>query len=166
VRDVLGANLTAMQAPTGPHGIAPEEMQKILAAADQRAADAPSYAKANALRLRGLIYLMRYSGLRISDAVRIGPDDIGPDGTLPVLTKKSGTHVFCVLPDFVLAALEKTPLASARHYFWSGNGKHGTEIAAKDWSERLRVDVFEPAGIKGGHSHRFRHYSASRTITR
>ncbi len=114
-------------------------------------------AKANALRLRGLIYLMRYSGLRISDAVRIGPDDIGPDGTLPVLTKKSGTHVFCVLPDFVLAALEKKPLTSARHYFWSGNGKHGTETAVKDWSERLRVDVFEPAGIKGGHSHRFRH---------
>ena len=45
VRDVLAANLTAMQAPTGPHGIAPEEMQKILAAADQRAADAPSYCK-------------------------------------------------------------------------------------------------------------------------
>src|SRR6266436_4933302 len=41
VRDVLAANLTALQAPTGPHGIAPEEMQKILAAADQRAADAP-----------------------------------------------------------------------------------------------------------------------------
>ena len=68
-------------------------------------------AKLNALRLKSPIVLMRYSGMRIFDAVTLTTDRI--DGKrLFLYTQKTGVPVCTVLPDSVLKALEATPRAA------------------------------------------------------
>jgi site-specific recombinase XerD len=54
----------------------------------------------NALRVRGLVLLLRYSGLRIRDAVTLSRDRIHV-GKIFLFTAKTGTPVWCPLPPFV-----------------------------------------------------------------
>ena len=72
-------------------------------------------------QLRALVLLMRYSGLRIGDAVTIARDRIR-DGKLFLYTQKTGTPVWCPLPEGVTEALSAFDPASERHYFWGGQG--------------------------------------------
>ena len=113
-------------------------------------------AKMNALRLKTLVLLMRYSGMRISDAVTMTTDRL--DGKrLFLYTQKTGVPVYTVLPDSVLRALEATPRVTAKNYFWSGESKHAS--IAGLWEKRLKK-LFDLAGIPKGQgnavSHRFR----------
>src|SRR5262244_1211903 len=75
-----------------------QEVTRILAACDVY----PD--KLNAVRLRALVQLLRYSGLRIQDAVTLSRDRIAA-GKLFLYTAKTGTAVYCPLPPFVLTAL-------------------------------------------------------------
>jgi integrase/recombinase XerD len=79
-----------------------EEVASILAACDVY----PD--KLNAVRLRALILLLRYSGLRIRDAVTLSRERIS-DSRLFLYTAKTGTAVYCPLPLFVTSALEAIP---------------------------------------------------------
>ena len=113
-------------------------------------------AKMNALRLKTLVLLMRYSGMRISDAVTMTTDRL--DGNrLFLYTQKTGVPVHTVLPDSVLSALETTPRITAKNYFWSGESKR--ESIAGLWEKRLK-NLFDLAGVPKGQgnavSHRFR----------
>src|SRR5205807_484618 len=99
---------------------------------------------------------MRYSGMRISDAVTFSTDRL--DGKrLFLYTQKTGVPVYTVLPDSILKALEATPRVTDTRYFWSGNGKRQTAVC--DWQGKLK-HVFDLAGISKGMgnavSHRFR----------
>ena len=68
-------------------------------------------------------------------------------------TAKTGQHVYCPVPAFVVSELERIPRVSERYWFWTGQGT--VETARKKWSEAL-ADLFEEAKIKDGHAHRFR----------
>ncbi len=84
------------------------EMRRILTACDQF----PGKGR----QLRALVLLMRYSGLRIQDAVTLARDRIR-DGKLFLYTQKTGTPVWVPLPPVVLDA----PAAFAPesdHYFF------------------------------------------------
>lgn len=140
--------------PTMP--LTHEEMVRVLTACDGLQAEAPVVGKLNALRLKSLIVLMRYSGMRISDAVTLTTDRI--DGKrLFLYTQKTGVPVHTILPDSVLKALEATPRATDTLYFWSGESK--PESVAGLWEKRLKK-VFGLAGITKGQgnavSHRLR----------
>ena len=141
--------------PTLP--LSKEEMIKILTACDtlQLKAEKP-VGKLNAHRLKTLVLLMRYSGVRISDAATLSTDRL--DGKkLFLYTQKTGTPVYTVLPDSVLKALEATPRVTPKNYFWSGDGRH--ESIAGLWEKRLKK-LFDSAGVSKGQcnaiSHRFR----------
>ena len=67
--------------------------------------------------------------------------------------KKTGQHVYCPLPAFVVAELESAPRVSGHHWFWTGAGT--IETARKKWSAAL-ADLFDSAKVEGGHAHRFR----------
>jgi integrase len=113
-------------------------------------------AKMNALRLKTLVLLMRYSGMRISDAVTMTTDRL--DGKrLFLYTQKTGVPVYTVLPDAVLRELEATPRVTAKNYFWSGESKRAS--IAGLWEKRLKK-LFDLAGVPKGQgnavSHRFR----------
>jgi integrase/recombinase XerD len=129
-----------------------KEMVKILNAIAQRVEKVQPQGKLNARRLRALVLFLRYSGLRIGDAVSCPVDRVS-DGKLRIYTQKTGTHVHCPLPDFVVNELEATPRVSDRYWFWTGYGS--VKRAASKWQSLLR-EVCQKAGVVNGHAHRFR----------
>jgi integrase/recombinase XerD len=140
--------------PTMP--LTHEEMVKILTVCDGLQLTAPIEGRLNAHRLKTLVQLMRYTGMRVSDAVTLTTDRL--DGKrLFLYTQKTGVPVYTVLPDSILEALEATPRITDTRYFWSGNGKRETAVC--DWQGKIK-NVFDLAGISKGLgnavSHRFR----------
>lgn len=129
-----------------------EEMMRILAAVDKYKDEMPSHGIENSRRLRGLVLLLRYTGMRISDAVGLTTGRI-EGNRLFLYTQKTGTPVNTVLPDFVLKALDSTPKVTEKHFFWSGTGK--LESIVRSWQTRLRR-LFGLAKVSNGHAHRFR----------
>ena len=136
--------------PTMP--FASEEMLRILAAVDKYRAKFPSRGKENALRLRGLVLLLRFAGLRIGDAVSLSVDRLSGD-RLFLYTQKTGVPVNTVLPKFVVDALEAIPKVTDKYYFW--NGVDRLETVVGSWRRRL-AKLFELAEVRKGHAHRFR----------
>jgi site-specific recombinase XerD len=129
-----------------------EEMLRILATAAQYIAERAGQAKTRALRVRALALLLRYTGLRISDAVGCAVDRV-QNGKVFLYTQKTGQHVYVPLPPFVTRELAALPRVSERYFFWTEAGS--VETARKKWTEAL-ADLFRAAGVKGGHPHRFR----------
>jgi integrase len=96
---------------------------------------------------------MRYSGLRVSDAVTLTTDRL--DGKkLLLYMQKTGVPVYTVLPESVVQALEETPRVTETRYFWSGNGKRQTAVC--DYQEKIK-NIFKAAGIKKGLSNAVSH---------
>jgi site-specific recombinase XerD len=129
-----------------------DEMFRILTAAETRIAECQAAGRDNARRLKALIFLLRYSGLRIGDAVRCDTTRI-TEGLLRLYTQKTGTHVHLPLPEFVLNALDSCPRMSERFWFWTGNGKLSTSVGR--WQGWL-LSLAEDAKIQRLHAHRFR----------
>lgn len=129
-----------------------DEMVQILAALDAYKVKAANNAKLSAIRLRSLVLVMRYSGLRIGDAVSLSMDRLAGN-TLFLYTAKTGTPVRVTLPEFVADALRATPPMDGRYWFRTGESKLRTAVGK--WQRRL-LALFESAGVAGGHSHRFR----------
>lgn len=125
------------------------EIVKILAAFDEYADRAGI---ANAQRLKAFVLLLRYSGMRIGDAVRCAADRIVRN-KLFLYTQKTGVPVHCVLPDFVIREIEAAPRSSEGYFFWTGKSKLHNAIGK--WQRRLQ-NIFSLSGVEGGHAHRFR----------
>jgi integrase/recombinase XerD len=113
-------------------------------------------------RLRALTLLMRWSGLRIRDAITLERHRLHGDSLL-LYQAKTGTPVYVPLPPFVIAALQNVPPGpkpNPRYFFWSGNGDPKSAVA--DWQRSYRR-LFELANItrtddslKRCHPHIFR----------
>lgn len=151
--------------PTMP--LSDNEMKSILTACDSAVLTATQPAqKLNALRLKAIVLLMRYSGLRVSDAVTLETSRL--DGNkLFLRTEKTGQPVYTILPPLVVDALATTPRVTETRYFWSGQGSR--ECVTCDWQGKLK-DVFDAAGIEkqgtSAVSHRFRDTFAVKLLER
>jgi integrase len=113
-------------------------------------------------RLRTMTLLMRWSGLRIRDAVTLERDRLHGD-SLMLYQAKTGTPVYVPLPPHVVEALENVPSGpkpNPRYFFWSGNGQPKSVVA--DWQRSYRrlfklVNLTLPDGsLKRCHPHMFR----------
>ncbi len=129
-----------------------EEMLRILAAIDKYRSLFANRGAENALRMRGLVLLLRYSGVRISDAVSLTTEKL-QGNRLFLRCAKTGVPVNTILPDFVLAALALTPKVNEKHFFWDGTSNLETIVGS--WRRRM-VKLFELAEVEQGHPHRFR----------
>ena len=129
-----------------------EEMIRVLQSCDRYRDSYGRAGQANARRLRAFLLLLRYSGLRIGDAVSCSTDRLAGNKLL-LYTQKTGVLVYCPLPDFVVKTLEEIPRSSERHFFWTGESK--LQSATGDWQAKLKR-LFQLAGIPDGHAHRFR----------
>jgi integrase/recombinase XerD len=136
-----------------------EEFINILAAI-------PLYKnKRNAPRLLALVLLLRYSGLRLGDAVTLERSRIEPggqdgkDGRLFLRTAKTGTRVFVPLPKTVIDALDACP--GKQFPFWTGESKKKSVIG--NWQRALKK-LFKLAKVPNGHAHRFRHTFAAELL--
>ncbi|MHB8391812.1 MAG: tyrosine-type recombinase/integrase [Acidobacteriaceae bacterium] len=104
-------------------------------------------------RIRTLTLLMRWSGLRISDAVTLERSRL-VENKLLLYQAKTMTPVFVPLPDDVAESLRTIPPGpkpNPRYFFWSGNGH--PRSAVKDWQRSFRrlfkiVNITKPDGKK------------------
>lgn len=101
-------------------------------------------------RLRTFILLLRWSGLRIGDAISLTRARLSADDKILLYMAKTGQPVFVPIPPDVAAALRKQP--GEQYFFWSGAGS--VTSAVKNW-RYLIGRVLEKAGLKG-HPHMFR----------
>ena len=91
--------------------------------------------------------LMRWSGLRIRDAVTLERTRLINDNLL-LYQAKTGTPVYVPLPPQVAEALRTLPdgvKPNPRYFFWSGNGLPKSAVA--DWQRSFRR-VFKLAGLE------------------
>ncbi len=128
----------AKQVPTLP--FSEQEMERIIKAAEKDK------------RLEAFVYVMRYAGLRISDATLLKVSAL-KSKRLFLHTAKTGEPVYCPLPHYVVTALENIPHKNPDYFFWSGYSK--TQAATSLWRKRL-AKLFEEAKVTNAHSHRFR----------
>jgi integrase/recombinase XerD len=129
--------------PTLPYSH--EELKCVLKAAEKY----PN--QSNAVRLRALTLLLRYSGLRITDAVCLERKRI-KDGVLTLRTAKTGTTIRVPLPPAVTEALSAIDSGN-EYFFWSGSG---TKKAAVGDYQRAYKKLYKLAKVDGGHAHRWR----------
>ena len=103
-------------------------------------------------RERGLLLLMRYSGLAIGDASTLRREDI--QGTELVLRRaKTGELVTVDLPGPVMRTIKPLRAKDPRFFWWSGRGEPLS--AAKYWRKRLGR-VARKAGVQAFKPHRLR----------
>jgi integrase/recombinase XerD len=141
----------------------PDEFERIIAATYIRRGNrGGGDVKANQTRLRTMTLLMRWSGLRIRDAVTLERHRLNGDSLL-LYQAKTGTPVYVPLPPHVVEALENIPPGpkpNPRYSFWSGNGDPKSAVA--DWQRSYRR-LFKSADIRTAdgerkrcHPHMFR----------
>ena len=106
--------------------------------------------------LRASILVLLHSGLRISDAVQLGPGSIDGD-LLKLRTAKTGTDVQIPLPGQV-EALQSLSVCEGR-WFWN---PARTKLEKRIDNLRLSMNrqVYKPAKIDKGGFHRFRDTAA------
>jgi len=127
-------------------------MIRIVGTATKNVETARADHRNKARRVRAFVLLLRYTGLRISDAVGCSVERL-KDGKIWLYTQKTGQHVYCPLPEFVAKELENVPRLIEQRWFWAGEGT--IETSRKKWSESLST-LFKDANVKDGHAHRFR----------
>jgi site-specific recombinase XerD len=108
-------------------------------------------------QLRAFILLLRYSGLRIQDAINFTMERIS-DGSMMVRTQKTGQVVWLPLPEVVLEALK----GLGERPFWNGAGTIKTYMG--NW-ERTLERLFKRASVKGS-AHKFRHTFSINLLSR
>ena len=112
-------------------------------------------------KLRGLVLLMRWSGLSIIDASGLTRDSIQfADGEYRIVTarRKTGTAINNLLPVNVGRELVAVKSGNPKYLFWAG-GVESPRSAAGRFSKLLQR-VWLKAGIKDGHAHRLRDTAA------
>lgn len=131
--------------PTLP--LSDDEIEKIMWACEIY----PDRPKGRRAQVKAFVLLLRYSGLRIGDAISLTSDKLN-SGKLMLYTGKTGTPVYVPLPEDVVECLQRIVDASGR-FFWSGNGILKSAVA--DWQRSL-ARLFKLAGVNA-HAHQFRH---------
>jgi integrase/recombinase XerD len=135
------------QSPTLPFD--EQDVKRALEAAD-KLAEWGSFGP----KLRAMVLLLRYSGLRIQDAACLERARLTGD-KLFLYTQKTGTPVYCPLPPGVTRALGAVVNERAEYFFWDGKSERETTV--KSWN-RVFQKLFSTTDppIVGGHAHRFR----------
>lgn len=99
-------------------------------------------------RIRTLVQLLRWSGLRIRDAVTLERVRLQSNDDLLLYQAKTGVPVYVPLPHEVAEDLRNVPdgpKPNPRYFFWSGNGDAKSVVA--DWQRAFRR-LFEVAGLE------------------
>jgi integrase/recombinase XerD len=129
-----------------------EEFAKIISACDTYRPIAKDLAPRRE-KVKALALLLRWSGLRAGDAIKLERAKL--DGNKLLLRmEKTGTPVWCPIPPDVADQLRSVENSNPAYFFWSGNGT-GKSIYGDWW--RTFVSVFKEADLgKRCHIHRFR----------
>lgn len=100
-----------------------KEVLKLLAACDQISSDDPAETAYVRKRARALLYVLLYSGLRISDVAKLRRDALDPKTRhLTLRVMKTGVALKVLLHGDATQALETLPALNPTYFFWSGQG--------------------------------------------
>lgn len=94
--------------------------------------------------MRAFILVLRYSGVRIGDAVQLTKEKVNGDRIF-VRTEKTNVDVWVPVPKDVTASLDALD-AKGEYFFWSGGSTLHT--AMNKWRARPGK-VFKLAGVEG-----------------
>jgi site-specific recombinase XerD len=104
-------------------------------------------------RAGALILTLLYSGLRISDVVKLERTKLDMrTGRLLIRMMKTREPLYVRLPEEALTALASLPVESP-YFFWNGRSHLSSMIRV---AARTIARVLTRAGVKDGHPHRFR----------
>jgi integrase len=134
-----------------------EEMRQVMAAVEIY----PDVPPGRRHEVKTFLNVLRFTGLRIGDAVTLSRDRIN-DGMIFIYSHKTGVPVRCPLPGYVEEDLAQVR-ASSRFLFYSGECKNKSAVG--HWQRTLKR-VFKDAMVGQGHAHRFRTTFAVNLLTR
>jgi integrase len=154
-----------------------EDVEAIFAATSKITDGHRRTGQQNARELLVFVYVLRYSGLRISDVVTLEaaalvprPGDPG-NYSLHVYMKKTKKWVFIPIPSGdlpgypdVAKALRSLPIKQGKYFFLGGKGT--LKANKTSWQTRLKTlfaAVDQPLSVHP-HPHRFRHTFAARLL--
>jgi integrase/recombinase XerD len=137
-----------------------DEIDRMLRAADTFTTKGIFGGGLNRKRVKAMILLLRYSGLRISDAATLERARIN-GRKLFLYTQKTGTPVWVPLPQHVVDALTACPSTNEKYVFWNGRCLRTSTV--KIWETTFHT-LFEKANIDGARVHRFRDTFAVRLL--
>jgi site-specific recombinase XerD len=130
-----------------------EEFERVIEAAQHYdfGADMASLSRQ---RVVAMLLLLRWSGLRISDAAKLERSMLTDDGKPFLYTQKTRQPVYVPLPPGVMKILRELPnIKNPRYFFWNGIGQ--AETPGKPWWETL-TKIFKAAGLPNAHPHTLR----------
>ena len=171
----MTAGLGRIEVKATQTGYFPPNEYRAIIDATYAYSDRPSVDKHNSMtlggeRIRALSELMRWTGLRIRDAVTLERSRLSHDPrtgmwSVIVCQKKTGDPVYCPIPPDVAPLLLNVPAsqkgnANETYFFWTGQGIAKTIVS--NW-ERSYAKLFKIAGLnnpdgtpKRCHPHMFR----------
>jgi integrase len=117
------------------------------------------YGEVNRERIKALIAVLQFTGLRIGDVVKLRRGEVQA-GFLTIRTHKNGKPVQLPVHPSITEALMKMP--EREYFFWSGEGNYKSCVG--DWQRTLRR-LGKIAGVHI-HPHRFRHTFATTLLSR
>jgi integrase/recombinase XerD len=139
-----------------------DDVPKLLAATSQIFSDNPAETDYIRRRVKALVYLLLYSGLRISDVAPMKRAMLEPRTRhLTVRILKNGVRLKVLLHQNAVDALTSLPSTNPTYFFWTGNGDIETCI------KNLRRTI-QRLGILAevhAHPHRFRDTFAVELLT-
>jgi site-specific recombinase XerD len=138
-----------------------EEVRRIVAACDKLVTRGRYGTVENTVRVKAFILILRYTGLRISDAAKLDTSRV-EGGRVFLRTEKTGTLVWVPIPDFVSDILSKVP-RHRNYYFQTGNAAEKTVRGS--WDRTLRL-VLKLAKVDHGSAHVFRHTLATDLLSK
>lgn len=136
-----------------------EEVRALMAACEQMENWYAESAARARIRARALVLLLLYSGLRVSDAVKLERWRLKPDGRLLLRQMKTGHPLYVKLPPECLESLAALPKES-EYFFWSGTAKLSTAVG----SARRTIECLGRMTKIAAHPHRFRDTFAVRLL--
>jgi len=112
------------------------------------------YGEFNRTRLKAFVMLLRYTGLRIRDAVMLKREHLDIEDKKKMYQEKTGTPVWIPVPHELAKLIDEVWRRNKDrdYFFWSGLGN--AKSAVGDWQRTLRK-LHGLAGVKG-HAHMYR----------
>jgi integrase/recombinase XerD len=100
-----------------------------------------------------MLQLLRWTGLRVTDAATLERSRLTDDDKIFLYTQKTGTPVRVLIQPDLARRLRSLPNLNPKYFFWSGTSKK--KSAGVRWWENLKA-VFIKAGIPHAHPHALR----------
>jgi integrase len=120
-------------------------------------------------RAKGMVLILRYTALRISDTALMRRDRISRDGKqwrVFLHTTKNNARVHLPIPDELMEVLASLPAPrgsdkNCPYFFWNGKSTPKSMISV---AEETLSAVFRKSGVEDAGGHRFRHTLATELL--